>query len=250
MIYNLIKSDGKVKRKLKTFGDQHHLDLKKLLPYNWFNDIAKSCLINFIDYLHFKRDDEEDKKLYSEIDKEPRGQIRVTISKPKKPMETIHEGDFYIKEQYADLYKRNRNIKKLEDEGNHKVLVDEFKRILGILEKSDDTLKLGISYNLLALNLSHKGEIDEAIESVKKSLRIIEPLEFKDLISEINYNLACFYCLKGDKQLFLEHFRKAIKENNEYSKYLKNFASEDPQLKDCNKNPDFLELQKERDEII
>lgn len=247
MIYNLVKSDGKVKRKLKTFSDQHHLDLKKLLPYNWFIDMAKSCIINFINYLKINRDDERDKMLYSEIDKEPRGQIRVTISKPKRPMEPIYEGDFYIKEQYADLYKRNRIIKKFEDERNYKSLVDELKRILNIIEKSDDSLKLGIVYNLLAVNLSHLGEIDDAIESAKKSLKIIKPLEYKELIAEINYNLACFYCLKGNKHLFLDYFRKAIEDNDEYSIYLKRFALEDPQLEGCCKNPDFLKLLKEKE---
>jgi len=73
MVYNLMKSKGKSKKKLKTYSEQHHLDLKKLLPYNWFIDMAKSCIITFIGYINIRCADDEDKALYSEIDKQPRG---------------------------------------------------------------------------------------------------------------------------------------------------------------------------------
>ena len=242
MVYNLIKSKGKFKKKLKTYSDQHHLDLKKLLPYNWFIDMAKSCIITFIDYLYIRRADDEDKTLYSEIDKQPRAQIKITISKPKKPMDLIYGGDFYIKNQYADLFKRNRIIKKLEVEGNYKALVEKYNNILKIIEKSNDTLKLGITYNLLGVALSYIGDVENAIKNAKKSLILIEPLDDKFLIAEINYNLACFYCLKGSKQEAINYFQKAIRDDNEFSKFFKESAKKDPQLEECRKNPDFFKL--------
>ena len=236
MVYNLTKSNRKSKKKLKTYGDQHHLDLKKLLPYNWFIDMAKSCIITFIDYLYIRRADDEDKTLYSEIDKQPRGQILVTISKPVKPMDQIYNGDFYIKNQYADLYKHTKTIKKLEVGENYKALVEKYNNILKILENSNDSLKLGITYNLLGVALSYIGDIDNAIKNAKKSLIIIEPLDYKFLIAEINYNLACFYCLKGSKQEAVNYFQNAIRDNSELSKFFKESAKNDSQLEGCLKD--------------
>ncbi|TES95996.1 MAG: tetratricopeptide repeat protein [Promethearchaeota archaeon] len=157
-------------------------------------------------------------------------------------MDPIYKGDFYIKNQYADLYKRNRIIKKLEVERNYKALVKEYNSILNIIEKSNDALKLGITYNLLGVALSYIGDVENAIKNAKKSLILIEPLDDKFLIAEINYNLACFYCLKGSKQEAINYFQKVIRNDNEFSKFFKESAKKDPQLEECRKNPDFFKL--------
>ena len=245
MIYNLIKSKGKRERKLKKYSEKGYLDLKILFPYNWFSLMTKSCIISFTNYLHHKRDHIKDKERYSEIDTQPRGQVMVTISRPKKPTDLIYDRDIYRKDQYVDLYNRNKFIKKFETEKNYHELIKEYNRILNILENSNDSLKLGIAHNFLGVALSHTGDLDNAIKNAQTSLEIIKKRDDKYLIAEIHYNLACFYCLKNDKKNALDYFKKAIKEENDYSKFLKKLANDDPQLEKCCTDPDFLELLKD-----
>lgn len=238
LIYNLTK-DGE---KIKKYGENKRLDIKLLFSYNWFTDLVKSCVSKFIDCLYYVRDDYEDKKLYTENDKIPRGQIRVQITKVMKPGEFLRNGDFYRRKQYIDFFKRDEKLKILEKKEEYRILIKEYEQMLHFLKESNDKLKLIHLYSKLGEFYSYISEINKAIEYIDKSHEINLEIGNKNLLAQDYYNYACFYCLKGEKDKSIEFLKKALSIPENFSDYLREQAKTDPQLEKCRNEPKFIDL--------
>lgn len=238
LIYNLTKDKGK----LKKFGKDKRLDIKLLLSYNWITDLVKFCVTNFIDYLYNVRDDNEDKKLYTENDKIPRGQITVQITKGMKPGEFLRNGEFHRRKQYIDLFKKDEKLKILEKKEEYYILIKEYEQMQDFLKDSDDKLKLVHLYSKLGEFYSYISEINKAIEYIDKSHEINLEIGNSDLLAQDYYNYACFYCLKGEKAKSIEFLKKALNTSENFSEYLKNQAKTDLQLEKCREDNKFKDL--------
>ncbi len=238
LIYNLTKERGK----LKKFGSDRRLDIKLLPSYNWLTDLVKLCVVNFINYLYNVRDNIEDKKLYTENDKTPRGQIRVQITKGVKPGELLRNGDFYRRMQYIDLFKKDEKLKILEKKEEYYILIKDYEQMEGYLKNSDDKLKLIHLYSKLGEFYSYIGEIDKAIESIDKSHEINLEIGNSDLLAQDYYNYACFFCLKGEKTKSIAFLKKALKTSENFNEYYKKQAIADHQFEKCREDTRFKDI--------
>jgi len=124
--------------KIKTYSEEEEKipDVKTLLPFIWLKMLVGGSIMNFINHLKNKFEDEYDKKLYSRIERRSPRLVEMRAQKEMMPGTIVTKGSYHRKLQYKDLYRNSLRLDDMLEKGNFQELISEYEKIKLILENT------------------------------------------------------------------------------------------------------------------
>lgn len=92
--------------------------------------------------------------------------------------------------------------------------MDNCLQAIPLLEKSNDSLSLAKTYNLMGIIYDITGNSQKALENYLLSADFVEPLNNQQMLGGINNNIGVIYDLLGNKKTALTYYYKSLKYYN------------------------------------
>ena len=136
--------------------------------------------------------------------------IKIDYNNLDSLLEKLQDIDDLFKEKYLSI-----NAKKLYEESSYLSSLEEYNRLLKILNNSSDNNKMTISitYNNMASIYQVMGDYSKSLKLYLKSLKISQKLNLESNIAVLYNNIASIYQTRGDYDKALKYYEKALEVN-------------------------------------